>query len=112
MLRAAQVCCPFFIVRATKSLFASYTDRGYSMPIMGLLDTDTKTFSDEEILARSVRNPSIFAALVDRYEAAFLRKARHIIGNREEVIDIVQDTFTKIYLNANKFKVQEGASFK
>ena len=67
---------------------------------------------DDEILLLSINNPSLFSIIIDRYEDAFLRKARSIIGNREEVYDIVQETFTKIYLNAGRFKLVPGASFK
>lgn len=69
--------------------------------------------SDEEILALSVTQPDIFYVLVNRYQEAFLRKAGQILThNSEAARDIVQDTFVKIYLNAGKFKIQEGASFK
>ncbi|MEI6297041.1 MAG: RNA polymerase sigma factor [bacterium] len=71
-----------------------------------------KDKKDEEILALSVNSPSLFSLIVDRYEEAFLRKARGIIGNTEDAHDIVQETFTKIYLNASRFKVVEGATFK
>lgn len=67
---------------------------------------------DEEILALSIKSPSLFGILVDRYEEAFLRKARKIIRREEEAEDIVQEAFTRIYMNAARFKVQEGASFK
>ena len=87
---------------------------------MGLLDDTTISNvsglaerSDEEILALSVTNPEVFSVLVERYQDAFLRKANHIIPKDGETVrDIVQDTFVKIYLNAAKFQVQEGASFK
>ncbi len=85
---------------------------------MNLLDstlqnTSLDTRSDEEILALSVSSPDVFSVLVDRYEEAFLRKANYILKNDPETVrDIVQDTFVKIYLNAGKFQVQEGASFK
>ena len=46
-----------------------------------------------------------------KYEAAFLRKALSIVRDENDAQDIVQETFTKIYLNAKKFKPQEGASF-
>ena len=69
------------------------------------------TETDEEILVLSVETPSAFAMLVDKYQTAFLRRARKIVG--EEIsADAVQDTFVKIYLNAKKFKKVEGASFK
>ncbi len=71
-----------------------------------------ETLSDEEVLARSVGTPSLFAVLVKRYEDAFLRKAGSVVHSREEAEDIVQETFTKIYFNANRFKTVEGASFK
>ena len=85
---------------------------------MSLLDTDIvvtngESRSDEEILALSVSKPDLFSILVDRYQEAFLRKASQIIRNDPETAsDIVQDTFVKIYLNAGKFQIQEGASFK
>lgn len=66
---------------------------------------------DEEVLFESISNPKAFAFLVDKYQDPFLRKAKRILGDREEVYDVVQETFTKIYVNANKFKVTEGATF-
>lgn len=80
-----------------------------------LLDDPDKleeNISDEEMLARSLEHPSLFAVLVERYQAAFLRKAEGIVHSREEAEDIVQETFTKIYFNARRFKTVEGASFK
>jgi RNA polymerase sigma-70 factor (ECF subfamily) len=67
--------------------------------------------SDEELLAASVESPALFAFLVRRYEEPFLRKAQAIVRSREEAQDVVQEAFTKIYLNAGRFKKQEGASF-
>lgn len=67
---------------------------------------------DEEILALSLKKPHFFGFLVDRYQEAFLRAASRIVNHKEESQDIVQEAFTKIYLNAGKFKKQEGASFK
>jgi RNA polymerase sigma-70 factor (ECF subfamily) len=67
--------------------------------------------SDEEILALSVSHPGLFALLVRRYEEPFLRKARGIIKDAHEAEDIVQEAFTKMYLNAGKFQKQEGAQF-
>ena len=67
---------------------------------------------DEEILLISIKNPALFEELVSRYQEAFLRKARSIVGHRDEVYDIVQDTFTKIYLNAGRYKKVDGGSFK
>ncbi len=70
------------------------------------------TVSDEDILARSVHEPDLFGVLLDRYQAAFLRKAESILRSREEAEDAVQDAFTKVYLAAPRFAVTEGGSFK
>jgi len=83
---------------------------------MAFLDTKEKAspcaeLSDEDILELSVSRPSAFEEIVRRYEKAFLAKTRSIIGHREEAFDIVQDVFTKIYLNAGRFHRQDGARF-
>jgi|SRR3989344_8475636 len=73
--------------------------------------TGQEALPDEEILVLSMRKPQLFGMIVDRYQEAFLRKARRILGNRPEVEDIVQETFTKIYVHGSKFSPQEGATF-
>lgn len=77
-----------------------------------LLTIENNELADEELLVLSLSKPALFGLLVSRYEDAFLRKVKRILGDREEVNDVVQDTFMKIYLNAARFKKQEGASFK
>ncbi len=67
--------------------------------------------SDEELLRASIAHPSLFALIVRKYEAPFLRKAGSIVKSREEAEDVVQEAFTKIYLHAATFKKQDGASF-
>ncbi|HEU5114335.1 MAG TPA: RNA polymerase sigma factor [Candidatus Paceibacterota bacterium] len=66
---------------------------------------------DEDVLAASWKHPYLFEILVERYEEAFLRKARSIVHHDEAARDIVQDTFVKIYLYGKKFKPVEGARF-
>lgn len=70
-----------------------------------------KTMRDEDLLRLSGDHPSVFEVLVDRYQAPFLRKAMRVLRNSEDAEDVVQETFTKIYLNARKFAPQEGATF-
>ncbi len=67
---------------------------------------------DEEILALSLQDPNAFVHLVRKYEKPFLKKAMKIVYRKEDAEDVVQETFTKIYLNASRFKEVEGASFK
>lgn len=80
--------------------------------MLGFTTTDQSgDLKDEEILARSAKEPWLFAVLLDRYQEPFLRKAKGIIHSPEDAEEIVQDAFTKIYLNAAKFTPVEGASF-
>jgi RNA polymerase sigma-70 factor (ECF subfamily) len=72
---------------------------------------DYENFDDEEVLFASRSQPWLFVILVRRYEAAFTRKARGIIFNPLDVEEVVQDTFTKIYVNAHKYEPQSGAKF-
>ncbi len=72
---------------------------------------DARELPDEELLMRSNGQPWLFAVLLDRYEQAFMRRAVAIIRDERDAEEIVQDTFTKIYLHAASFKPQEGAKF-
>jgi RNA polymerase sigma-70 factor (ECF subfamily) len=72
---------------------------------------DTSTLSDADILARSKREPELFSLLVRRHEAALLRRAKTILRSPEDAEEAVQDAFTKMYLYADKYHAQEGASF-
>ena len=72
---------------------------------------DARPLSDEEVLRRSQGAPWLFGVLVDRYQEAFLRKARGILRDPRDIEEVVQDTFTKIYLNADSYKAETGAQF-
>lgn len=72
---------------------------------------DMSALSDAEVLARSQKEPELFAILVRRYEGALLRRARTILRSPEDAEEAVQDAFTKMYLYADKYRPQEGASF-
>jgi RNA polymerase sigma-70 factor (ECF subfamily) len=72
---------------------------------------DTADLSDAEILLRSQSKPWLFSVLVERYQDAFLRKAKSIVFNELDAEEIVQDTFTKIYINAHRYEPQSGAQF-
>lgn len=72
---------------------------------------DLDALSDAEVLARAQREPELFSVLVRRYEAPLLRRARKILFSPEDAEEAVQDAFTKMYLYADKYHTQEGASF-
>ncbi|MDP1707409.1 MAG: RNA polymerase sigma factor [bacterium] len=78
---------------------------------MDLSTTELATLSDAEVLARAQKDPDLFAVLVHRYESALLRRARKILFSPEDAEEAVQDAFTKMYLYADKYHEQAGASF-
>ncbi len=83
---------------------------------MALLETETNLeeseISDEELFKRCLKHPSIFALILDRYSQAFLRKAKSVMKTDEGAEDVVQETFTKIYLKGNSFVSRGNGSFK
>lgn len=78
---------------------------------MSFSTTELDTLTDAEVLARSKKEPELFALLVRRYEAPLLRRARAILRSPEDAEEAVQDAFTKMYLYADKYRAQEGATF-
>lgn len=72
---------------------------------------DARQLTDEDLLARSRVAPWHFAVLVDRYQEPFLRKVRSVLRDPRDIEEVVQDAFTKIYLNADRFVPQPGAQF-
>lgn len=80
--------------------------------MLGIITTQQiADLSDEDILMRSQAQPWLFRILLDRYQDAFLRKAKRIVFNELDAEEIVQDAFTKIYVHAGSFEVRAGASF-
>lgn len=82
--------------------------------MLGFFDTPAQPaepLSDEEVLRRSQLQPWHFATLLERYQAAFTRKASTIMRDPRDVEEVVQDTFVKIYKNADQFVPQPGAQF-
>ncbi len=82
--------------------------------IQGIMSFSTVahgTLSDAELLAESRKDPELFACIVRRYEAALLRRARTILRSPEDAEEAVQDAFTKMYLYADTYRTEEGASF-
>lgn len=88
-------------------------DRGIIQDIMGFsrIPEHLADASDEEVLLAVRKDPEALSILMDRYEAAFMRKAKSILYSHEEAEEAVQDTFTRIYVYADRFEPQEGASF-
>ncbi len=80
------------------------------MQLFGAGDNSSQ-LTDEDILRMSGAEPWRFSVLLDRYQDAFMRKAMSIIYDPQDAEEIVQDTFTKIYLHASSFSPVDGAKF-
>lgn len=64
----------------------------------------TEKTTDEELVARTLENPEIYALLVERYEKKLLRYIMRILsGTKEDAEDILQDVFLSAYKNLNDF---------
>jgi len=74
-------------------------------------DQNSQDLPDEEVLYRSRSEPWLFSILLDRHQDAFLRKAQSILHSPLDAEEVVQDAFTKMYLNIERFEVREGARF-
>lgn len=80
--------------------------------MLGITTTDSaRGLTDEAVLTRARHEPWLFAVLLERYQDAFLRKARRIVRDIRDAEEIVQDTFAKIYINADRFEARPGATF-
>lgn len=84
---------------------------------MFLVEDDIKKegnggLSDEDVFLASINQPYLFGVILDRYQDAFFRKAKQILKTDEDAEDVVQATFTKIYLYSGRFTSQGAGSFK
>lgn len=72
--------------------------------------SDLTTYTDEELVGLSLTNRQFFGELVVRYEkklGAYLRRLG--LTTTEDVEDVLQDVFVKVYQNLNDF--DQGLSF-
>lgn len=67
--------------------------------------------TDEALVGkyRQVRDMNAFRVLVRRYQNRIFNAAYHLLGNKEEAEEVVQDTFVKVHQGIDKFR--EDASF-
>lgn len=70
---------------------------------------DIALLSDEELLTLSFTKPSVFEALVLRYQSQFLNRAQAVVGTRDAAEDVVQETFVRVYRFGARFKGESGS---
>ncbi|MBP6881623.1 MAG: RNA polymerase sigma factor [Candidatus Pacebacteria bacterium] len=80
--------------------------------MFGFRATDeAQSWEDERILMEAQSSPWLFEILVKRYQEPFLRKVRGVVRDPRDAEEVVQDAFTKIYVNAHRYEPQSGAKF-
>lgn len=80
--------------------------------MLGFTATDSaREWEDERVLAAAQASPWLFEIIVERYQEPFLRKVRAVVRDPRDVEEVVQDAFTKIYINAHRYEPQSGAKF-
>lgn len=66
--------------------------------------SDPKELTDEELMARIPAEHELFGVLVERYETKLRRYVRRLMpGIGEDVDDLLQEVFLKVYKNARGF---------
>lgn len=80
--------------------------------MLGITSTkDLEDWEDAKILQIARVQPWLFMVLVERYQDPFLRKAKRILYNPLDAEEVVQDTFTKIYVHAGSYEAKPGITF-
>ena len=66
----------------------------------------------DETVAQRVQNGNVeaFALLVERYEKKITRYAKKFLSHPDDIKDIVQDVFVKVYVNIKSFDVKRRFS--
>jgi RNA polymerase sigma-70 factor (ECF subfamily) len=65
---------------------------------------DTEQISDEEAVVLALKDQEYFVLIIDRYKSKLFNYIRRITSVRDEdVEDLLQEIFLKVYLNLNDF---------
>jgi len=66
--------------------------------------------ADEKLIEKIRQNPDAFGEIVDRYQKKLERYIFYLIGDKEEIFDLVQEVFIKVYINLNGFDTNKKFS--
>jgi len=67
-------------------------------------NTDYSQKTDEELVALTLEDQRVFAHIIDRYQSKLSRYIRRISGlSNDDIEDVLQDVFIKVYNNLNAF---------
>lgn len=71
----------------------------------------TEARSDEVVAAQvQAGDAEAYGVLIDRYEAKLSRYARRFLSRPDDITDLVQDVFTRAYVNLQSFDVTQRFS--
>ncbi|MCA9364435.1 MAG: sigma-70 family RNA polymerase sigma factor [Candidatus Moranbacteria bacterium] len=75
---------------------------------------DSKAMNDlddnEVIVLTRQKNQECYQEIVKRYQKRLSAYLYHLVGNKEEVEDVLQEVFVKVYKNIKKFDVNQKFS--
>lgn len=72
---------------------------------------DIKELTDEEIIEKvRTSNQDLFSIIIDRYQKKLVRYVNNLIKNEEKAIDVVQESFIKVFINLNNFDIEKKFS--
>src|SRR3989344_6639402 len=67
--------------------------------------------TDEELVQKiSAGEHDLYSAIIDRYQDKLLRYAMGMIRDHDKATDIVQETFTKAFINLKSFNISKSFS--
>lgn len=65
---------------------------------------DHARISDEELIQQARADKEALGLLIERYESSLLRYIRRLgVRDEDDMVDILQNTFIKVYRNLNEF---------
>jgi RNA polymerase sigma-70 factor (ECF subfamily) len=66
--------------------------------------------NDEQLIEKIKKRPEVFGKIIDRYQKKLERYVLYLTGQKNEVDDLVQEVFIKVYINLNSFDTKKKFS--
>lgn len=66
--------------------------------------------SDNELIKLSLKSPQAYREIVKRYQKKLFIYLYHLVGNKEETEDLLQNVFVKVYNHINSFDARRKFS--
>lgn len=70
-----------------------------------------KTITDEQLVSVvRTKDKEAYSEIIKRYEHKLIRYITYLIGDKDKAVDIVQNTFIKVFINLNSFNLKKKFS--